>query len=516
MKKLLMFGLLLVLAACDTTIENIPIEQQFPIEEPVVIPKPDEPLVEAVETVEEEIVTDVEEAEVQIIAPSGTIPEIQSLTSFTNVPTLFEGVRFVATGREGFTNDVHQNDGRNFPIGSFKAYYRTGQTIDIQITSQNQVQNYEPFVAHAYRLGKTIGQLPLGLQSTITQIELIEWSSQPMRLLGTTLQVGHDAMHQLRDTNQTFIQLFALLRGDQLFSSESFELTARDYWIGLWWAAQSLDEQINEPFLSNDTIITSSTRSRYEDVTMPQHDTMNIATGQLAMQLVTPNDPSSLVDVVFVEQGTRYHARGATWTGKLSGPFQANVFEARFTEGKTMNLVIEASIPRAQAEQLANEVAFKYGQAPALLRAGMRDFIMLPNSGHPSSGPVTTFYVDIFYRLGSMIEEGLIHDMAHASLDWPARNEVYDIIDNQSLLPHPGVTTKEGWLNAARLDNYYVSTYAKDNPEREDIAESIIPYLSLRWRPERFDPYYLKFIESNISNRIAYLDTFDFGYPTED
>jgi hypothetical protein len=181
-----------------------------------------------------------------------------------------------------------------------------------------------------------------------------------------------------------------------------------------------------------------------------------------------------------------------------------------------MNVVVETSIARSQAEQIANEVAFMYGQAPALLRAGMRDFIMLPGSGHPSSGPVTTFYVDIFYRMGEMIEEGLIHDMAHASLDWPARNEVYDITDNVTLLPHPGVTTREGWLNAARLDDYYVSTYAKDNPEREDIAESIMPYLILRWRPERFDPYYLAFIEQVMPNRIAYLDTFDFGFPVDD
>jgi hypothetical protein len=517
MRKLWIIGLCLVLVACETTTQAPVTQEQRPVEEPVVV-APIEPPAEETDIKEASSLEDEEpievEPEVRIEAPEGSIAEIQSLTNFSNVPTLFEGVRFVATGNEGFTNEVHQNDGRNFPVGYFKAFYRTGHTIDIQISSHNPIQNYEPFVAHAHRLGKTIGQLPFVLQDQIAQIVLVDWSSEPMQLEGSTLRVGHDTMHQLRDRNETFVELFSILKGNQTLQTLRFD--ERDYWLGLWWLGEQIEDRLDANEQTTDVLITTSVRNGYEEFLLPQHATMNIATGSLAPGMVTPDDPSALIEVVYVKQATRYHARGATWTGKLSGPFQAHVFEARFAEGSTMNVVVETSIARSQAEQIANEVAFMYGQAPALLRAGMRDFIMLPGSGHPSSGPVTTFYVDIFYRMGEMIEEGLIHDMAHASLDWPARNEVYDITDNVTLLPHPGVTTREGWLNAARLDDYYVSTYAKDNPEREDIAESIMPYLILRWRPERFDPYYLAFIEQVMPNRIAYLDTFDFGFPVDD
>ena len=31
----------------------------------------------------------------------------------------------------------------------------------------------------------------------------------------------------------------------------------------------------------------------------------------------------------------------------------------------------------------------------------------------------------------------------------------------------------------------FISEYARDHPDREDIAESFLPYLAVRYRPER-------------------------------
>ncbi len=523
MKRLILI-LLLLLVACDTTTES-PVVETPPVpeetmpqqaeetSEPVVTePVDEEPIEDNVEAIEE---PEEDTIPVVIEEPTGTISEIQSLTNFSDVPTMLQGLRFVETGREGFSNDIHQNDGRNFPIGLFRAYYLNGETLDIRIESNNPVQNYEVFIGHAYRIAKTVGQLPLELQSNITQVELVEWSREAMRLRGTTLRVGMETMDQLRDQSQTFIELFSVANASEYLSFGSSE-RERTYWIGLWWASEQLEDQIESEWLAQDKIISTALQNQFTQLDLPSHDMMNIGTGALAPQLVTPNDPSSLIEISFLEKGTRYYPRGDTWSGSLSGSFEANVFQATFANDKTMNFVIESSIPFDTAERIAGEAAFIYGQMPALILAGMRDFIVLPGNGHPSSGPVTTFYYDVFYRLGDRIEEGLIHDSAHASLDWPARNEMYDIKDNRTLLPRPGVTTRDAWLQAARLDNYYVSTYAKDNPEREDIAESIIQYLIVRWRPERFDPYHVQFIKETIPNRIAYLDTFDFGFPIDE
>ena len=42
-----------------------------------------------------------------------------------------------------------------------------------------------------------------------------------------------------------------------------------------------------------------------------------------------------------------------------------------------------------------------------------------------------------------------------------------------------------GWTAAQAADPDFISTYARDNPTREDVAETFLPYLALRYRPDR-------------------------------
>lgn len=450
-----------------------------------------------------------------------SIQELQENIDFSNLPTLLQGIRFIKTGSEGFTNEVHVDDGRNFPVGSFIAYYLTGHTIEIKVQSRQPVYEYELHYAHAYRLAKTIGQLPLPIQTSIEQARLIVNSNQSFNLIDGLLIVGDYQMSQLRDEQRVFSSLLERTGLSNaidltLWQEIDSELSLFDI-EQLYWESMS-DQELSQwytIFVDQEVMISQTLLSSYDSLDLPPNDVMNISTLGVSDGLIRRDDPSTLTEVVFVENGIRYYARGENWSGYLTGPFRANVFEARYLNGGTMNIVVEASIDFSTAEQVAQQAGFIFGQAPDLLRAGMRDFIILPGMGHPSSGPVTTFYLDGFYGMGDRIEEGLIHDMAHASLDWPARNSTFDITDNRTLIPHPGVTSRNEWLNAARLDNFYVSTYAYDHPEREDIAESIMHYLMVRWRPERFDPYLIEFIKHAIPNRIAYLDTFEFGYPEE-
>jgi hypothetical protein len=511
MKYFYVIMILILLGACSSEATETNVQDNF--QNSGTLPEFEEVSTEFLDDNAEELLT----PEVQ----KRSIRELQQNIDFSSMPTLLQGIRFLKTGSEGFTNEVHVDDGRNFPVGSFIAYYLTGQNIEIKVQSRQPIYEYELHYAHAYRLAKTIGQLPLSLQTSIEVATLIVNSNQSLSLNDGLLIVGEYQMNQLRDEQRVFTSLIELtglsnaidLSLWQEISSELGFLEIEQ----LYW--ESMSDQDLSPwfpiFVGQGILIHQTHLSAFGSVVLPPNDVMNISTLGVSNGLIRHDDPSTLAEVVFVENGIRYHARGENWSGYLTGPFRANVFEARYLNGGTMNIVVEASIEFSTAEQVAQKVGFIYGQAPDLLRAGMRDFIMLPGMGHPSSGPVTTFYLNVFYGMGNRVEEGFIHDMGHASLDWPARNATFDIIDNRTLIPHPGVTSRNEWLNAARIDNYYVSTYANDNPEREDIAESIMHYLIVRWRPERFDPYLIKFIENAIPNRIAYLDTFEFGYPED-
>ena len=64
-----------------------------------------------------------------------------------------------------------------------------------------------------------------------------------------------------------------------------------------------------------------------------------------------------------------------------------------------------------------------------------------------------------------------------------------------------------GWLAAQDADPTFISTYARDFPNREDIAESIVPYVAVRFRPDRISGPLRAVIEETIPNRIRYFDS---------
>ena len=55
-------------------------------------------------------------------------------------------------------------------------------------------------------------------------------------------------------------------------------------------------------------------------------------------------------------------------------------------------------------------------------------------------------------------------------------------------------------------DGGFISTYARDNPTQEDIAESILPWLAVRYRSDRISGADEQKILSAIPNRLAYFD----------
>ena len=85
------------------------------------------------------------------------------------------------------------------------------------------------------------------------------------------------------------------------------------------------------------------------------------------------------------------------------------------------------------------------------------------------------------------LEEVLFHEGAHVSLD--------------------GVhASAPGWRAARQADGGFISDYARDNPEREDVAESVLPYFAVRYVPGRLSRRQREAIEAAIPNRLRYFD----------
>jgi hypothetical protein len=68
-----------------------------------------------------------------------------------------------------------------------------------------------------------------------------------------------------------------------------------------------------------------------------------------------------------------------------------------------------------------------------------------------------------------------------------------------------------GWIAAQNADRVFISTYARDNPTREDIAETFLPWLMVRYRRDRITATLAQQIESTVPARLAYFDRQNFN-----
>lgn len=202
--------------------------------------------------------------------------------------------------------------------------------------------------------------------------------------------------------------------------------------------------------------------------------------------IVTPSDPTTFVSATYVGQGMRtmFDRRVPGWVN-----VNAYLFETVFGDG----LVTEIQVnPEFASPESAGIEALKYGtalgQLPTALRADMETVWIhrgvAPFGGGNNNVLIHTGQADLYVADG-ILEETLIHEAAHTSLD----------------AAHADAT---GWLAAQSADACFISTYARDNSTREDIAESFLIYVAVRFMADRISPSLLATFEESIPNRIEY------------
>ena len=89
-------------------------------------------------------------------------------------------------------------------------------------------------------------------------------------------------------------------------------------------------------------------------------------------------------------------------------------------------------------------------------------------------------------------EELFLHEGAHVTLDYS----------------FGGLIDRATWETARKNDcDEAISVYARDFPDREDVAESLNSYMALRWYPERLTAEERAGIQAVIAKRIEVFDS---------
>ena len=218
----------------------------------------------------------------------------------------------------------------------------------------------------------------------------------------------------------------------------------------------------------------------------------------LDSDIIIESDPTTFEGLIYAGQDSRtmFDRRVNDWI--TVSPF---LFNATFDDGLTTEIQVN---PEFKTSEAAEEEALKFatviGRLPTALRQDV-ETVWIHKGTQPFGGGNNNLLIHIgqatLYENDGILEETFVHEASHTSFD----------TDHAS---------SPGWISAQEADNHFISTYARDNPTREDISESYLLYMAVRYRSDRISESLERTILETMPNRMAYFDLQNFNmYPVE-
>ena len=215
--------------------------------------------------------------------------------------------------------------------------------------------------------------------------------------------------------------------------------------------------------------------------------------------LINSTDPTTFQELIYVGKDHRemYDRRkGGRWLNKEAFLFNA-IYEERTIE-------IQVNPEFKNSDNAFKEALFystAIGRLPNFLLTNVKTvWIHKGNKGWGGGNENLLIHTGRSkeYISKDIVEETFIHEAAHTSLDWD-----WD-----------GIINKTKWQIAKRKDKEYISNYAKKFPRREDVAESVLPWIAVRYRLDRISKEHSEKILKTIPNRLKFFDEQNFDmYP---
>ncbi len=211
------------------------------------------------------------------------------------------------------------------------------------------------------------------------------------------------------------------------------------------------------------------------------------STADTEFDIVRADDPTT-----FKCLGSVYRGARQIWDKRVNGEPVVNafLFEALYSDGARIEIAINPEFENPEvARQQALRFAVPLGRLPSVLRVGIRRFsVHGGNRGfHAGTGQVVA-YVDRATQRESYahLEETLFHEAVHASLD-----------DAHRLAP--------AWVAAQEADESFLTRYAQDSPQREDLAETALFAFAILHHPDRLPPIDTEQTLAATGHRVEYI-----------
>lgn len=203
--------------------------------------------------------------------------------------------------------------------------------------------------------------------------------------------------------------------------------------------------------------------------------------------IIRPDDPTTLVSVDSAGTGERemFDRREEAFV-----TYEAHLFDAEFDDDLSAEIQVNPEFDAVDALAAAEKYAEVIGRLPTALRADVATVWIHRGTelfgGGDGNILIHTGQADL-YEADEILEEALIHEAAHTSMD----------ADHAA---------SAGWIGAQEADGNFISAHAAENPTTEDVAESFVPYIAVRFQSDRITNFLANVITNAMAARIAYLD----------
>jgi hypothetical protein len=203
--------------------------------------------------------------------------------------------------------------------------------------------------------------------------------------------------------------------------------------------------------------------------------------------LFLSSDPTSFRSLTAKGQGMRtlFDRRTNAWV-----TVNAWLFDARFGSTKQVEVQVNPEFTQSVAEGHARFHATALGRLPAFAFRDI-DALWINGGKFPYGGGNRSILIHTEqtaeYEAGGWTEETMLHESGHTSLDMDHANA-------------------PRWLEAQRADGVAISTYARDNPTREDVAETLSVWFAVRFRGTRLSTAEVQRITESVPSRLRYFD----------
>ena len=214
-------------------------------------------------------------------------------------------------------------------------------------------------------------------------------------------------------------------------------------------------------------------------------------------EIITSRDKTTYVKNEYYETALRkmYDRRVSDWIKIKPIIFKSYYYDSDIIEFQVNPEFGSIENAKSQVDLFAPEI----GRLPIVLRKYIKTVWihkgLKPFGGGNENILIHTDWFEKHYKNQGILEETLFHEASHTSLDSLHANKL-------------------AWIDAQNKDNNFISEYAREFPNREDIAESYLLYFALKYKREILSDSTIKKIENSIPNRIKYFENQNFEiYP---